>query len=259
MNTRLFLMGRPGWSGLLLVVVLVCFFKLENSQSPVETTQTEDQLISVSSIQLPDPPSVEPEILAVINEGVSASIDVVDKEHYVGVEETYSDKVVIQEGISDESVSRILFAIEQGKGPSIEIGWPQKYNVRETLFLILHDCYGMRVGRLDGGRLRAVEPMDRQQRMSAYLRVGSGAVISVEQQLLKKINGKGRPVRVFSRNFDSSLLAGFSQVYGSNLLGAKTVYGRYVVEGKALIVSDVLINGVQHESFQVDKRLNSCR
>jgi len=150
----------------------------------------------------------------------------------------------------------LLRVLEHGKGPQVEIAWPQTAQARDRLFDRLHRCFGMENAVMDGqGNLyRAVEPRGVRweinlDRYSGFLRQAAGRLPSVEQRIHRKItahHGAGRAaalVRIFPRRVDASLLGGLRAVLGANYQSASSIQARYDLQDGAVVVRDIRLNG----------------
>jgi len=150
----------------------------------------------------------------------------------------------------------LLRVLEYGKGPQVEIAWPQRAQARDRLFDRLQRCFGMENAVMDGqGNLyRGEEPRGVRweinlDRYSGFLRQAAGRLPSAEQRLRRKIiahHGTGRGaalVRIFPRRVDASLLGGLRAVLGGNYQASSSIQARYDLQDGAVVVRDIRVNG----------------
>lgn len=149
----------------------------------------------------------------------------------------------------------LLSMMENGKGPDINIGWPNDSEGRNELFKTLRRCYGLQVLLVDKNNklYRLVDRPGRSyspdlSRTSGLARQVNGEISNAEKKLLRDIQShhslvKGmRPMRLFPRNFDRRLLAGFSEMGNSDLNRIKTLTARFRLQGTSLFVEKIRIN-----------------
>jgi hypothetical protein len=139
----------------------------------------------------------------------------------------------------------LLLQLERGNGPSIEIAWPRSSVERDHLFAALHDCYGVRVARMSGGRLVAVEGTLRKQAVSGFVRAVTGEISAYERRLLAALKVGGQTVRLFPRSLDTALLAGLVAKLGSSYASTRSIRARY----------RLMEDGLWLENLSTDSRL----
>lgn len=158
---------------------------------------------------------------------------------------------------ADLAEGRVLLKIlEHGKGPVIEIAWPESTSQRERLFGRLIVCHGM-VGALmdrkgwvfidDGPRGRAW-PMN-MDRYSGYVRQADGALTDHERAGLQRIRNhhqqimSATPVRLFPRQVDARLLGGLASAVGPEYRAAKNIRAAYVLRGGQVWIDNIQADG----------------
>lgn len=149
----------------------------------------------------------------------------------------------------------LLRLLEHGKGPSVEIAWPDSIADRGRLYRRLTRCYGMQGAVMDGddrlfaatGPAGAPWKMD-LDRYSGFLRAPAGEPVEEESRSFTDIGARHRlsnwrPVRVFPRNVDAVLLGGLQQVIGGAYSNARNITAAYKLTGRRLILDSVRVNG----------------
>jgi hypothetical protein len=138
---------------------------------------------------------------------------------------------------------KLLTRLETGDGPRIEIAWPARATERQQLFRLFHDCVGVRLARLQGKRIAAVEADNAYRAFSGYVRVINGATTLDEHTLLRNLDQPGIAVRLFPRSFDERLLTGLARLTGGDLRGMQHIRGSYTLRGNALTLAFISVDG----------------
>ena len=174
--------------------------------------------------------------------------------------------------IADPSAGRIaLRLLEHGRGPNIEIAWPDNRPARNRLYDYLTRCLGMRTvliaasGRVfDISSDRSGRDFD-PDRMSGFVRQARGDLPTRERDTLRRLRQKFAhqsdlsPVRLFPRNRDAVLLAGLTRLAGTDYENASHIAAQYHLDGQALSITDLRIDG--HSKPGTTRLFNSttCR
>lgn len=148
----------------------------------------------------------------------------------------------------------LLRLLEYGKGPTIEIAWPDNEGIRNRLYRSFRECYGMRNavmapdGRLYGETGQSGKPWPiNLDRYSGFIRQPVGRTIAAERTRTQSISNRhgvdGRPVRVFPRRVDAVILGGLNQVIGGAYRGAKTITASYEEQRGRLILGAIRVDG----------------
>lgn len=149
----------------------------------------------------------------------------------------------------------LLRMLEVGKGPTIEIAWPESRQHRDRLFEAFRRCLGLEVALLaPGNRLFLPDTPPGQptvlqsDRLSRFLRSPGGEIPGAEQKLHKQIKdrhgiGEATPVRILPRNVDAALLGGLFRLLGSAYQPGSVIRARYGLQTGALRVADISIDG----------------
>ena len=154
----------------------------------------------------------------------------------------------------------VLRLLEHGKGPLIEIAWPENAAGRETLFGVFSRCYGMRLAVMSGdGRLFAEDSASRGEpwaidvdRFSGFVRQAAGSLSRSEAAAVSRIRRAHRlgydgvPVRVFPRRADAALIGGLQERSGlSSIARAGSVHARYRLVGANVFVHAIEVDGAR--------------
>ena len=150
----------------------------------------------------------------------------------------------------------LLHLLEHGKGPSIEIAWPQGAAARDRLHRRLRRCHGMEVAVQDAdGLLYQLDARAGRTwspdfaRMSAYVRQPQGRGVAAETTALRVARSRhgldpgARVVRLFPRRVDAVLLGGLQLISGDLQQPGRVVTARYAFAGAKVIVDDIRLAG----------------
>lgn len=139
----------------------------------------------------------------------------------------------------DQQQGRTLLRfLEHGKGPQIELAWPEGSQDRAALYQHLHQCFGMTSAVLDReGRLWRIQDPARQEwalnldHYSGFLRQVSGRLSPAEGDIFRQIKQRhavtGQQVRLFPRAIDAALLGSISAALGARYHQSQTIRARY--------------------------------
>lgn len=147
----------------------------------------------------------------------------------------------------------LLKFLEHGKGPAIEIIWPDQAPVRDRLYSHLTNCFGMVSAILTKAQFYkegqtgpwALNP----DLFSGFLRQPTGNLPQVERAQISRIqnqNGLSRSsaaVRLFPRQSDAILLGGLQQLIGDEYLNARHIQGQYVLNSSGLRLINIHVDG----------------
>lgn len=150
----------------------------------------------------------------------------------------------------------LLKILEHGKGPAIEIRWPETLAERMVLYRYFTHCLGMRMALMDGqGNLFVPEgrpgnpwTLDLDQ-YSGYVRQTNGAMTPAESWEIKRILdhhrgiAKAIPVRLFPRRIDAMLLGGLASLLGKPYGMAKNIRAAYSMAAGVIYVGGVTLDG----------------
>lgn len=126
-----------------------------------------------------------------------------------------------------------------GEASFIQIQWPAGTEEREKIRLVLHQCLGVRLAKLDSkGKINARERASKQA-YSQYARLFSQPMDGTDaklENLWREV--PGRLVRLYPMALDQRIFAGI----GLNQ-GATSVTGRFRWQQNSLIMTHVTVNG----------------
>lgn len=147
----------------------------------------------------------------------------------------------------------LLRMLEHGKGPIVEIAWPEHRVARAKLYELLRRCHGLETVLLRGqevlmnstGGTPGAFDGDRH---SGFLRAVIGASPRRETEILRALKdrhgGAGTtPARLLSRAFDARLLGGLAGLAGPGYREAGKVTARYAIAGRRVMVSAITVDG----------------
>jgi hypothetical protein len=150
----------------------------------------------------------------------------------------------------------LLRLLEHGDGPSIDIAWPHNTRGREALFQSFAECYGMLValmatnGDLYSDRDTSGPWQINRDRYSGFVRQ-SGALGTIGERAWSRRILHRHPraagsttIRVFPRAMDALLIGGLSRLLGEDYRAAKSIGARYVQTGNAILIDDIVADGL---------------
>jgi len=149
----------------------------------------------------------------------------------------------------------LLKLLEFGKGPSIEIAWPDRSSDRAKLFDVFRQCYGMRIalmneaGNLYDDQSTSGAPWHlNTDRFSGFVRQSQGRAADAEISQINSIREHhglygGNAVRLFPRETDALLLGGLQSLIGSSYTDNQTIRARYQISGRRVQVGNIFTDG----------------
>ena len=162
----------------------------------------------------------------------------------------------------------LLMLLESGGGPSITIDWPVSANDRTILIDRLLRCHGMELALLvDGGSIvRQQDPPDRAasldlDRWSGFLRVPSGGLTDIEQDMrarLQERHGPGRIVRLFPRWVDSGILGSLFHFLGEDYRRGQDIRLAYEWAQGRIALGRLRLDGVPHDGRLMLPEVGPC-
>ena len=166
----------------------------------------------------------------------------------------------------------LLRILEHGKGPEIDIAWPNHQAARDKLFRLLRRCYGMHVAVMSRDNIlyRLSDPAGQpwqlnMDRLSGFIRLIGGKISNSERQLIRRLKRlhysikMPTPVRLFPRNFDGALLGGLSKFLTKNKASLRSISAQYQSDGHKLWVEDIRVNGKPIEGLVDLTTTSSCK
>lgn len=164
----------------------------------------------------------------------------------------------------------LLKMLETGKGPVIEIAWPQTSVERSRLYRLLTSCHGMQTAMLtDSSRLYAADTTPGQtwavnrDAVSGFIRKPAGALTDAERTVIRHIKsrhgiGSADTVRLFPRGVDAVVLGGLGRIVGPGYLTYKTIRARYQLNANRITVVDVRVDGAERSGQVALPRTQRC-
>jgi len=158
-------------------------------------------------------------------------------------------------GTKAAATGRVLLRVlEHGKGPAIEIAWPESGTVRTALADHMQQCYGMRLALMDpAGALytdqsrRGAPWTPNLDLYSGFVRRTSGRLPGGERALAADIRRRhgpiGATVHVFPRRVDALLLGGLQSLIGGRYQSASSIRAHYALRQGALTVGRLSVDG----------------
>ena len=148
----------------------------------------------------------------------------------------------------------LLRLLEHGKGPSVEIAWPEAASHRRHLFRVFKQCYGMRVavmaadGNLFDGASNPGQPWAvNLDRFSGFVRQSGGNAALEEHRTARQIRDRhglwgATTVRLFPRGTDALLLGGLKHLIGGTYKQGARITARYQVTGWRVRVGGIAVD-----------------
>jgi hypothetical protein len=149
----------------------------------------------------------------------------------------------------------LLRVLEHGKGPSIQISWPENEAARSQLSQQLRQCFGMQLALMDRrGQLFTVDTArgtawsPNRDYYSGFVRQTAGRLPAPERQTARDIRRQhgqiGVEVHIFPRRVDALMLGALKSIAGSAYDRAKIITARYDLAGSRLHIKDFRIDGL---------------
>lgn len=166
----------------------------------------------------------------------------------------------------------LLRILEHGKGPQIEIAWPNSAQARNRLYQQFQSCFFMQNALMDknGNLFRNEGPTGQRweinlDRFSGFLRQASGQLPTAERKAMQAIARHHKnlaspvAVRVFPRQVDAALLGGLRAIIGESYMAAHTIQANYVLKGTGVLIQNILVDGKQKTGVIELSKIKSCR
>ena len=166
----------------------------------------------------------------------------------------------------------LLRQLENGKGPEIQIAWPEQTRFKEKIYDILNKCYGMQTARMNSkdelfhstgpSGVRWAINMDK---MSGFIREVSGLIPQAEQIHVRLINRKHTnenfksTIRIFPRVVDAHLLANLRSLAGEDYSTSKNISAAYGLKNNSILIKHVRVDGKElGRTFMLPRIKNQC-
>lgn len=153
-------------------------------------------------------------------------------------QETKSDKPV-----TDQQAKKNYQDVLAGKGPSIEVAWPNLVSEREMLFQLLTQCTGMRLGTLKNGEVNLIANSHvKNVKLSDFVRIISGKMTKNEKYQFSN-SQSGTPVRLFPLSIDINLIKKLSETKA--YYKSKSIKGQYQVA-----LGNIWLKGITYDGIK---------
>ncbi|MDX1737631.1 MAG: hypothetical protein R3261_05310 [Alphaproteobacteria bacterium] len=263
---------------------------VQEAKPPVTTSQRQEKPVLVKPLQVqadkaPETSNyIEPiapkqkelekpiQIVEKMAENQLAEIDSPIKEftefkaQQVALEETIKNKEIddprqrakdIQVSISQQTTVQtgrsLLKMLELGKGPSIQLFWPQSKSAQAALYNHLKSCYGMVSAVLENNQFFTAKQHGvwalNTDRYSGFLRQPTGNLPNHESQEIRSVrqnnslSNASALVRLFPRAADAILLGGLQKLLGNRYLNSSEITGRYILDQQGLRLTQITSDG----------------
>jgi hypothetical protein len=148
----------------------------------------------------------------------------------------------------------LLRVLEHGKGPTVQISWPEARQTRSLLSQQLRQCFGMQLALMDGrGQLfvaetRRGEPWrPNRDYYSGFVRQTNGRLPEEERQTVRQIRRRhgpvGTEVHIFPRRVDALVLGALQSLVGAAYDKAEIITARYDLTGAHIRIRDFRVDG----------------
>jgi hypothetical protein len=137
------------------------------------------------------------------------------------------------------------------EAPSIEFLWPSDRNDHRQIYQSLTNCLGMTVGHVNaGGKVTLADGQSarnyNRQIFSPMLRSLNEPSTPAEANLIKALSnqtGAGHLVRIFRKETDAKILAGFRNLTGVSGPVTGSLQAEYLLTSRGLYLVDIIHNG----------------
>ncbi len=184
-----------------------------------------------------------------------------------------SNKSFSKEKINTFANGRVLLRqLENGKGPEIQIAWPNHPSLKEKIYNILTKCYGMQTARMNSKDelFYSIGPSGVQwainmDKMSGFIREVSGLTPEAEQSRVRMINRKHpkesfkSTIRIFPRVVDAHLLARLRSIAGEKYSKSKNINAAYGIKNNAIFIKNIRLDDKElARDFRLPGIKNQC-
>ncbi|MBT3790033.1 MAG: hypothetical protein HOC33_15260 [Alphaproteobacteria bacterium] len=148
----------------------------------------------------------------------------------------------------------LLRVLEHGKGPTVQISWPEAGRARSELSRQLRQCFGMQLALMDQrGQLyvaetRRGEPWrPNRDFYSGFVRQTAGQLPQTERETARQIRRRhgsiGNEVHIFPRRVDALMLGALQNLVGDRYNKARMITARYELTGSRLRIGGLRVDG----------------
>jgi len=166
----------------------------------------------------------------------------------------------------------LLRQLENGKGPEIQIDWPNQTSLKEKIYDILNKCYGMQTARMNSKDelFHSAGPSGvpwtiNMDKMSGFIREVSGRITQAEHLHVRRINQKHpnenfkSTIRIFPRVVDAHLLMNLRSLAGEKYSASKNIGAAYGLKNNSILIQHVRLDGKElGTAFMLPSIKNQC-
>ena len=199
-------------------------------------------------------PSIKP-IPKPVTKSIRKPMPVKPKSHPASISRPAPQQPVQYASKATTSTGRALLRVlEHGKGPTVQISWPEAGRARSELSRQLRQCFGMQLALMDPrGQLfvaetRRGEPWrPNRDFYSGFVRQTAGQLPQTERETARKIRRRhgsiGNEVHIFPRRVDALMLGALQNLVGDRYNKARMITARYELTGSRLRIGDLRVDG----------------
>ena len=154
----------------------------------------------------------------------------------------------------------LLRQLENGKGPEIQIAWPNQKRLKEKIYDILNKCYGMQTARMN-----SKDELFHSAGPSGFIREVSGLIPQAEQLHVRQINRKHpnedfkSTIRIFPRIVDAHLLKNLKSLAGEKYSSSKNISAAYGLRNNSILIKDIRLDDKElGRAFMLPSVKNQC-
>jgi len=145
--------------------------------------------------------------------------------------------------VSQQQAKQNYQDVLAGKGPAIEVAWPDLVSEREMLFQLLTQCTGMRLGVLNKGEINLIANSHvKNVKLSDFVRIINGKMTKNEKYQFSNYSS-GTPVRLFPLSIDINLIKKLSET--KNYYKSKSITGQYQVAVGNIWLKEIAYDGIK--------------
>lgn len=216
--------------------------KLAEKLMPEQQIQKEKQVsntsqINLSNIELPAPPKIK-RGRSQLNQNKPNKISSTQYK-------SSKQKNIKQSNapVSQQQAKKNYQDVLAGKGPAIEVAWPDLVSEREMLFQLLTQCTGMRLGVLNKGEINLIANSHvKNVKLSDFVRIINGKMTKNEKYQFSNYSS-GTPVRLFPLSIDINLIKKLSET--KNYYKSKSITGQYQVAVGNIWLKEIAYDGIK--------------
>jgi hypothetical protein len=219
--------------------------KLAEKLMPEQQIQKEKQVskasqINLSNIELPAPPKIK-RGRSQLNQNKPNKIS---STQYKSTKQQNTKQKNIKQSnapVSQQQAKQNYQDVLAGKGPAIEVAWPDLVSEREMLFQLLTQCTGMRLGVLNKGEINLIANSHvKNVKLSDFVRIINGKMTKNEKYQFSNYSS-GTPVRLFPLSIDINLIKKLSETKA--YYKSKSITAQYQVAVGNIWLKEIAYDG----------------